>query len=64
MGIIANAGTMLGDQPIPVDVLYDTDRALRLAGTFKAAVEHTAYYQRAMLTSGDLPAETIDEYAL
>lgn len=63
LGIVAKAGTMLGDQPIPVDVLYDTDRARRLAQTFRAAVEHTAYYQRAMLTSGDLAAETIDEYA-
>lgn len=63
VGIVAKAGTMLGDQPIPVDVLYDTDRARKLAATFKAAVEHTAYYRRVMLTSGDLPAETIDEYA-
>ena len=63
LGIVAGEGTLLGDQPIPIDVLYDTDRARRLAATFKAAVEHTAYYQRAMWTAADLTAEVIDEYA-
>jgi hypothetical protein len=63
LGIVAKAGTFLGDQPIPIDVLYDSDRAHLLADTFRAAVVHTAYYQRAMLTSGDLPAEVIAEYA-
>jgi hypothetical protein len=62
-GIVAKAGTLLGGQPIAIDVLYDTGRARRLAATFKAAVEHTAYYQRAMWTADDLPAEVIDEYA-
>lgn len=62
-GIVAKAGTLLGGQPIPIDVLYDTDRACQLAATFKTAVEHTAYYQRAMWTADDLPAEVIDEYA-
>ncbi len=63
LGIVARAGTMLGDQPIPIDVLYDNDRARRLAATFKTAVEHTAYYRRAMWMADGLPAEVIDEYA-
>jgi hypothetical protein len=63
LGIVARSGTLLGDQPIPIDVLYDTDRARRLAATFKAAVEGTVYYQRAMWTNDDLPAHVIDEYA-
>jgi hypothetical protein len=63
LGIVARSGTLLGDQPIPIDVLYDTDRARRLAATFKAAVEGTVYYQRAMWTNDDLPADVIDEYA-
>jgi hypothetical protein len=62
-GIVAKAGTMLGDQPIPIDVLYNTARACRLAATFKAAVEHTAYYRRYMRTAGELPVEVLDEYA-
>lgn len=62
-GIVARTGTMLGGRPIPIDVLYDTDRARRLASTFKSAVEHTAYYQRVMWTADDLPADVIDEYA-
>jgi hypothetical protein len=63
LGIVAKAGTLLGNQPIPLDVLYDTDRARRLAAAFKSAIEGTAYYQRAMWTDEDLSAEVIDEYA-
>ncbi|MFE2473704.1 hypothetical protein [Streptomyces mirabilis] len=62
-GIVARAGTMLGGRPISIDVLYNTDRARRLASTFKSAVEHTAYYRRVMWTTDDLPADVIDEYA-
>ena len=63
LGIVARAGTLLGDEPIPIDVLYDTDRAQRLASTFREAVQHTTYYRRAMQMTDDLPAEVIDEYA-
>ncbi len=63
LGLVAKAGTLLGGQPIPIDVLYDTDRARRLASTFKAAVQGTAYYLRAMWTADELPAEVLDEYA-
>src|SRR5436190_7351658 len=30
LGIVARAGTLLGDEPLPIDVLYNTDRASRL----------------------------------
>ena len=63
LGIVAKAGTLLGGVPIAIDVLYDTDRARQLAETFKAAVEGTAYYQRAMWTADELPAHVVDEYA-
>lgn len=63
LAIVARAGTMLGDQPIEVDVLYPTDRARRLAETFRAAVEGTAYYQQWMLTDDRLPMDVIVEYA-
>lgn len=62
-GVVARLGTLLGDEPIPIDVLLDTPRAQRLAGTFKNAVEHTSYYQHGMWTGDDLPAAMIDEYA-
>lgn len=62
-GVIARAGTMLGDEPIPVDVLRATARARRLAETFREAVRHTAYYRRFMQTGDDLPAAVIEEYA-
>ncbi|WP_406311875.1 hypothetical protein OHA77_24675 [Streptosporangium sp. NBC_01639] len=63
LGVVARAGTMLGEQPIPIDVLRDTERAQRLAAEFRSAVETTEYYQRAMWTSDPLPAAVVDEYA-
>ncbi|TWJ30918.1 hypothetical protein JD81_04467 [Micromonospora sagamiensis] len=63
VGVVARAGTMLGDQPISIDVLRNTDRAKRLAEEFRSSVGHTRYYQRAMWTNDSLPAKLIDEYA-
>ncbi len=64
VGVVARAGTMLGDTPIPIDVLHQTERAERLANGFRSAVEGTEYFQRKlMLTSESLPASVIDEYA-
>jgi hypothetical protein len=63
LGIVAKAGTMLGGEPILIDVLHETDRARRLAETFKAAIADTQYYRRAMWMTGDLNAEVVDEYA-
>jgi hypothetical protein len=62
-GIVAKSGTLLGDEPIPIDVLYPTERAARLAQTFRSAVDTTAYYARWMLTEELLPADVVDEYA-
>lgn len=62
-GLVARSGTLLGDEPIPVDVLRDTPRARRLAETFREAVRNTAYYRHFMQTSDDLPASVIEEYA-
>jgi len=63
LGVVAKSGTLLGDQPIPIDVLYRTERAARLVEGFRSAVEETAYYRRWMWTDEDLPAEVVGEYA-
>lgn len=63
LGIAAKAGTLLGEQPIPIDVLYDSDRALQLAKAFRSAVKDTDYYQKWMWLDAELPAEVVDEYA-
>ena len=63
VGIVAREGTELGDEPIPVDVLYDTERARRLAGTFREAIKETDYYRRYFTGNEPLDAAVVDEYA-
>jgi hypothetical protein len=63
LGIVARAGTLLGDTPITVDVLYDTDRARRLASTFRDAVAATEYAKSWMLTTDPIPLDVLVEYA-
>src|ERR1039457_3144185 len=62
-GIVLRSGTPLGDRPITVDVLAASDRAVRVAGAFRAAVEDTEYYQHWMLSGDTLPLEVLRDYA-
>lgn len=63
-GIVAGAGTPLGGEPIPIDVLRDTARARGLADAFRDAVADTAYYRdRYLWTAQPLLAPVVDEYA-
>ncbi|WP_182113844.1 MULTISPECIES: hypothetical protein [unclassified Actinotalea] len=61
--LVARAGTPLGEGPIPIDVLHDTDRARGLVETFSAAVTDTSYVKHWMFTSDPLPADVLDELA-
>jgi hypothetical protein len=54
---------LLGDRPITVDVLADSDRARRIVSSFRSAIEGTEYYQRWMLLTEPLPAEVLRDYA-
>ncbi|MFE6507625.1 hypothetical protein ACFVDI_05680 [Nocardioides sp. NPDC057767] len=63
LGIVARAGTQLGDRPTPIDVLRDTDRARRLAEAFGDAVAETEYISTWMLTTDPIPADVLVEYA-
>src|SRR3954447_16548300 len=63
LGIVARPGTLLGDTPLTVDVLYPTDRARRLAATFRDAVAATEYATSWMLTTDPIPLDVLVEYA-
>jgi hypothetical protein len=63
LGLVARAGTLLGDSPLPIDVLYDHPRAQTLAGAFGAAVADTEYVRTLMLTDDPLPVDVLVEYA-
>jgi hypothetical protein len=61
-GIVARAGTLLGDRPTTVDVLSRGERAGRVAAAFRSAIEPTEYYQRWMLSTDPLPVEVLRDY--
>ena len=63
LGIVARAGTLLGDSPIPVDVLYPHERARRLVETFRDAVADTVYVKTWMLRQNSIPVNVLEEYA-
>lgn len=63
LGIVARAGTPLGDAPLPIDVLYDHERAQRLAGSFAAVVAPTEYATNWVLTNDPLPKDVLVDYA-
>ncbi|TCK21940.1 hypothetical protein EV378_5937 [Pseudonocardia endophytica] len=64
LGLVARAGTELGDRPTTVDVLRtDSARARRLAEGFRSAVADTAYVQHHLGTEVPLPQAVVEEYA-
>lgn len=64
LGIVARAGTLLGETPIAVDVLYDTERARNLAASFRNAFEASAYAtENWMVRTDPLPVDVLADYA-
>ena len=62
-GIVARSGTLLGDEPTPVDVLLPVPAAQELAQAFRSAVADTEYYRRYMFSSGPIPLDVITDYS-
>ena len=63
LGIVARSGTPLGDAPLPIDVLYEHERARRLAGSFAAVIAPTEYAMNWMLTSDAIPKDVLVDFA-
>lgn len=62
--LVRPPGTMLGEHPVPIDVLNRAEpRALELAAAYEAAVGGTAYVQSHMDADGLIPAESLIEFA-
>ena len=62
-GIVARSGTLLGGEPIPIDVLAGTERATNLADCFRDAIKDTEYLKTWITTDAPIPAGVIDELA-
>jgi hypothetical protein len=66
VGLVAPAGTPLGERPTTIDVLSDdraNPRAHALARAFRAAVAETRYYRRYMRGVEPIPRDVLVEYA-
>lgn len=64
LGLVARAGTMLGEEPTPIDVLRpDSTRARRVVEEYRNAVGQTEYVRRFLGGDEPLPAAVVQEYA-
>lgn len=62
LGLIARRGSaLIGDEPIPVDVLQKSERAQRIADLFEEAIADTRWYREWMHGVDPIPAEVLEE---
>ena len=64
LGIVAlaNKGT-IGDEPIAVDSLHRTPRALRLAEEFERSIEQTRWFKDYLHSVDPIPSDVLEELA-
>lgn len=63
LGLVARAGTLLGDKPTAIDILVPGGRGRQLAETFRTAVADTDYFTNYFVGLGTIPRDTLEEYA-
>lgn len=63
LNVVALAGSMLGDEATPLDVLRRDERAHGLADTFRDVCEDTDYYKNYLRGNRPIPEEVLREYA-
>ncbi len=63
LGLVARAGTLLGETPTPIDVLVPDSRGARLADAFRSAVASTNYFKRHFIGLGRIPHDSLVEYS-
>jgi hypothetical protein len=63
LGLVARAGTLLGDKPTAIDVLVPSGRGPVLAEAFRSAVEKTDYFMNHFIGLGAIPRHALEEYS-
>jgi hypothetical protein len=63
MGLTARAGTLLGEEPIPIDILRPEPHARAAAEAFAAAVADTRYVREYMDSADPIPRDVLIEYS-
>ena len=62
MGLTVPAGTLLGDEATPVDVV-DRNLGREIAETFRIRIQETAYFREFIHSARPIPEEVLVEYA-
>ena len=63
LGLVARVGTLLGEDPTPIDVLVPDQGGTALAEEFKSAVAGTEYFQKHFTGLGSIPHDVLVEYS-
>lgn len=63
LGIAVRTGTLLGDDPTPIDVLARSERSQALGQHFRSAIERTTYYREHMHGTDAIPRPVLEELA-
>lgn len=63
LGLVARAGTILGEEPTPIDVLIPGGRGGTLAEAFRSAVSDTNYMTKHFMGLGSIPRKALLEYS-
>jgi hypothetical protein len=62
LGLVARAGTLLGEDPMPIDVIVSGSKGPALAEEFRSAVSQTEYFRKHFTGLGPIPHDVLVEY--
>jgi hypothetical protein len=63
LGLVARAGTALGEEPIPIDVVVPNSLGTAMAEAFRSSISGTTYFRDHFVGLGDIPRESLVEYS-
>lgn len=63
LGLIARAGTLLGDKPTAIDVLVPGGRGQAIAEAFRSAVKDSDYFKNHFIGTGPIPRGSLLKYS-
>ena len=62
LGLVAQAGTLMDEQPIPIDLLA-SPRAVAIADAYREAIKDTVFYRQYFLGQDPIPRAVLQDFA-